>query len=129
MKQLSDLNNYLDPSYAETLALSQQAKTEIILAEEALIRQTASSLEKLQDLTEYLGSEHIKVVPNIEMKLQELSKIHIQQQDDSCELSEEVKNLLTQYNSATTLLSKQFIQWDEAITRLEVSSLPRGQDD
>ena len=77
---MSHLEKFLDPTYTDQLTLSNDAKTEIILAEEDLIRKQAANLEKLKDMAEVLSSEHIKNVPAMEGKLAELSKLHIQQQ-------------------------------------------------
>ncbi|KAK2146929.1 hypothetical protein LSH36_578g00045 [Paralvinella palmiformis] len=109
LNRMGELNDYLDPDFAEPLMTTREAKIESILAEEDHIHQTAKYLENIKDLADVLGSEHIKVVPELEGKLQELSKIHLEQQ--------------------ITMLSKQLVQWDEIVTRLELQSQSSEAED
>jgi len=61
----------------------------------------------------------------LEGRLQDLCKIHLEQQDNAVELTDETKELLLRYNNTITLLSKQFVQWDELVTKLEIAAQPR----
>ena len=71
------LFNYLDTLpklYQIPLILS------CCITEEDLIRKQAGNLEKVKEMSNVLGSEHIKNVTSLEGQLAELSKVHIQQQ-------------------------------------------------
>uniref|UniRef100_A0A8C5WC53 Dynactin subunit 3 n=1 Tax=Leptobrachium leishanense TaxID=445787 RepID=A0A8C5WC53_9ANUR len=103
------------------MAVPDAMKLEFILAEEQYILSQASLLEQLHNLQPYLDSEHIKAVPAQASKLQALTQLHIKQQDQSDEVTEETKRLLEDYNKLTVLLSKQFVLWDETLSRLEVA--------
>uniref|UniRef100_F7HC42 Dynactin subunit 3 n=1 Tax=Macaca mulatta TaxID=9544 RepID=F7HC42_MACMU len=63
----------------------------------------------------------ITAVPEHAARLQHLAQIHIQQQDQCVEITEESKALLEEYNKTTMLLSKQFVQWDELLCQLEAA--------
>ncbi|NP_001096467.1 uncharacterized protein LOC100125086 [Xenopus tropicalis] len=125
-KKIEDLMKYLEPQYIDRIALPDAMKLEFILAEEQYILAQVSLLEQLHGLTPYLDSEHIKAVPGQASRLQTLSQIHIQQQDQSEEITGEAKRLLEDYNKMTVLLSKQFVLWDETISQLEASKQPKN---
>ncbi len=78
-------------------------------------------LEQVEALAPLLDSSHIKAVPKHATRLQALSQIHIQQQDQCEEVTEATKALLEEYNKMTILLSKQFVQWDELLSHLEAA--------
>ncbi|XP_014663631.1 PREDICTED: dynactin subunit 3-like [Priapulus caudatus] len=112
MKRLYDIEKYIDPEYGNTLLLPQTAKLEVILDGEDRIRDMVSQLDKLEILKHVLNSEHIKATPALAEKLQNLNQIHLQQQDQGESITEETKQLIDTYNSLTTTISKQFIQWN-----------------
>lgn len=128
--KLAQIEKYLDPEYTDELTITQPAKLEMILAEENLIKQTASSMEELKCLEEVISSEHIKGTPffssaaSSHEKMQALSQIHLKQQDEAARLTENVRSLLTSYNMIVTLLSKQFVLWDKMVTELEIQAKP-----
>ncbi|XP_054253440.1 dynactin subunit 3 isoform X2 [Indicator indicator] len=92
-KKIEDVIKYLDPQYIDRMAVPDAMKLQFILAG----------------------------VPDHAAKLQRLSQIHIQQQEQRHDLTDSVKTLLEDYNKMTLLLSKQFVQWNEILTRLEVA--------
>ncbi|XP_072269700.1 dynactin subunit 3 [Pyxicephalus adspersus] len=120
-KKIDDLIKYLDPHYIDRVAMPDAMKLEYILAEEPYIMSQAPLLEQLHSLQPILDSEHIKAVPGQISKLQSLSQIHIQQQDQCDEISAETKKLLEDYNKLTLLLSKQFVMWDETLSKIEAA--------
>ncbi|XP_021108655.1 dynactin subunit 3 isoform X3 [Heterocephalus glaber] len=92
-KKIEDLIKYLDPEYIDRIAIPDASKLQFILA---------------------AVHEHAT-------RLQHLAQIHIQQQDQCMEITEESKALLEEYNKTTMLLSKQFVQWDELLCQLEAA--------
>ncbi|MGH0118439.1 UNVERIFIED_CONTAM: hypothetical protein FKN15_054291 [Acipenser sinensis] len=121
-KKIEDLLKYLDPQFIDKITVPDAIKVEFILAEEEFILLQASLLEQLSGLRPLLDSSHIKVVPEHASKLQSLSQIHVQQQDQCKDLTKDVKMLFEDYNKMMFLLSKQFSQWDEMLRLLEASS-------
>ncbi|KAI2552468.1 DCTN3 isoform 1 [Pan troglodytes] len=93
-KKIEDLIKYLDPEYIDRIAIPDASKLQFILA----------------------------AVPEHAARLQRLAQIHIQQQDQCVEITEESKALLEEYNKTTMLLSKQFVQWDELLCQLEAAT-------
>ncbi|XP_013419149.1 dynactin subunit 3 [Lingula anatina] len=119
LKRLSEIESYLDPKTADELALTDEAKANILLAEEENIKKLAKDLEEIHKSTDVFESEHIKAAPSLAGKLHLLSQVQIEQQDKTCELSEETKKLLQSYNSIVALISRQFVKWDEMLTQAE----------
>ncbi|XP_053158550.1 dynactin subunit 3 [Hemicordylus capensis] len=120
-KKIEDIIKYLDPQYIDRIAVPDTMKLQFILAEEQSILAQAALLEQVSSLQPYVDSAHIKAVPDHAAKLQRLSQIHIQQQDQCEAVTENVRLLLEDYNKMTLLLSKQFLQWDESLAQLEAA--------
>lgn len=119
--RLAELRKFLDPAYMDEMTLTDEAITDIILAEEDFLKQQAGKLEELESLKEILDSAHIKGMPSHSSKLQEISKVQIDQQDKTGVFTDEVRGLLENYNTIISLVSKQLIQWDQMITKAEKS--------
>ncbi|KAM5191371.1 dynactin subunit 3 [Mantella aurantiaca] len=79
------------------------------------------SLGNLAGKRERVKTLYKKTVPAQISKLQSLSQIHIQQQDQCDEISAETKKLLEDYNKLTHLLTKQFVVWNETLSKLEAA--------
>ncbi|XP_071586239.1 dynactin subunit 3 [Heliangelus exortis] len=121
-KKIEDVIKYLDPQYIDRMAVPDAMKLQFILAEEQVpLASRAALLEQVKNLQPILDSASIRAVPDHAAKLQRLSQIHIQQQKQRHELTDNVKTLLEDYNKVTLLLSKQFVQWNEILTRLEAA--------
>ncbi|XP_029776903.1 dynactin subunit 3 isoform X2 [Suricata suricatta] len=101
-------------SKRERVKILYKKKEQFILSQITL-------LEQVEALVPMLDSAHIKAVPEHAARLQRLAQIHIQQQDQCVEITEESKALLEEYNKTTMLLSKQFVQWDELLCQLEAA--------
>ncbi|KAL5004092.1 hypothetical protein ScPMuIL_017548 [Solemya velum] len=120
-QKLPELMKILDPAYSETLTLSSPAIVDLILTDENFIEEQAARLEVIEKLQNSVDSEHMRAVPKYENQFQKMSQIHLKQQDQTAELTAEIQDLMAAYNSTITLLSKQFLQWDEIVTKLELS--------
>ncbi|KAM9213443.1 dynactin subunit 3 [Leptosomus discolor] len=120
-KKIEDVIKYLDPQYIDRMAVPDAMKLQFILAEEQVIPSRAALLEQVKNLQPILDSASIQAVPDHAAKLQRLSQIHIQQQEQRHDLTDSVKTLLEDYNKMTLLLSKQFVQWNEILMRLEMA--------
>ncbi|KAM9095328.1 LOW QUALITY PROTEIN: dynactin subunit 3 [Sarcophilus harrisii] len=118
-KKIEDLIKYLDPEYIDRITVPNAAKLQFILAEEQFILSQVALLEQVEALAPSLDSSHT-LFPHA-ARLQALSQIHIQQQDQCEEVTETTKALLEEYNKMTILLSKQFVQWDELLSQLEAA--------
>ncbi|XP_074651395.1 dynactin subunit 3-like isoform X2 [Tubulanus polymorphus] len=128
LNRLPEVERYMDHGFTDRLTLSDPAKLDILLAEEDWIKKQAADLERLQELQKILDSEHLKVIPSLNEKFQELTKRHIEQQDRVAEFSEETKDLLNQYQSVVNLISKEFVMWDQMVTESERKALPKKVD-
>ncbi|NXQ84303.1 DCTN3 protein, partial [Nyctibius grandis] len=120
-KKIEDVIKYVDPQYIDRMAVPDAMKLQFILAEEPVIPSRAALLEQVKNLQPILDSASIQAVPDHAAKLQRLSQIHIQQQQQCHDLTDGIKALLERYNKMTLLLSKQFVQWNEILTQLEMA--------
>lgn len=125
MKRLDEVEKYLDAEYGDSNLLSQSAKLEVILNSEDQIREKAHLLERVEILKHVLNSEHIKAVPAMTDELQKLSQLHLQQEPEAAELTEETKRLIAQYNDIINTLSKQFLTWNEILLKKEEEAAQR----
>jgi len=121
-EKLPELKRYLDHAYMDEMMLTEDACTETVLAEADFLEQQTTLLQKLSENQAHINSEHIQAVPKLAEKLQTLSRLQIDQQDGVAKLSDETCRLLSAYNNIVTLLSKQFLMWDERLTQLEVQA-------
>ncbi|XP_048733460.1 dynactin subunit 3-like isoform X4 [Ostrea edulis] len=126
-RKSKDLQKYLDPAYTDEMTMSEEAKEEVILAEEEFLRDQAKHLENMEELKPALDSEHLKATPLFTEKFEALSQIQIKQQDQTSNLTEEARKMLATYNNIITLVSRQFVQWDEILTGMEAKRL-KSQD-
>uniref|UniRef100_T1JJY4 Dynactin subunit 3 n=1 Tax=Strigamia maritima TaxID=126957 RepID=T1JJY4_STRMM len=122
LKKLDNIEKYLDPEYVDCLTLPDDAKLQLITAQEKIITDTVARLEEIEKLKPVLNSEHIKNTPNLSNELLRLSEIEIKQQEEVNSLCSEVEPLVASYNSIIQTLTKQFIQWDDLTTKLEMKS-------
>ncbi|TKC48213.1 hypothetical protein EI555_016700 [Monodon monoceros] len=106
-KKIEDLIKYLDPEYIDRIAIPDASKLQFILAEEQFILSQVALLEQVEALVPMLDSTHIKAVPEHAARLQRLAQIHIQQQDQCVEITEESKALLEEYNKTVSFLLSQ----------------------
>ncbi|KAK2162991.1 hypothetical protein NP493_1492g00005 [Ridgeia piscesae] len=125
MRKVDVLNKLVDSEYEDEITQSVDTKMELILTEEGRLRQEATELELVKELSHLLSSEHVRAVPSMENQLQSLCKLHITQQDKTAELSDGLEGVFSHYNSAIALLSKQFVLWDKLVTELEMAAQPK----
>uniref|UniRef100_A0A8C2SZ88 Dynactin subunit 3 n=1 Tax=Coturnix japonica TaxID=93934 RepID=A0A8C2SZ88_COTJA len=120
-KKIEDVIKYLDPQYIDRMAVPDTMKLQFILAEEQSLPSRVALLEQVKNLEPILDSASIQAAPEHAAKIQRLSQIQIQQQEQCEQFTDEVKMLLENYNKTTLLLSKQFVQWNEILTQLEAA--------
>lgn len=113
----------MDPAYTDEMTMSEEAMEEVIMAEEEYLRDQAKNLETMEELKPTLDSEHLKATPQYTEKFEALSQIQITQQDQTADLTEEARRLLATYNNIITLVSRQFVQWDETLTKMEAKKI------
>ncbi|XP_046845416.1 dynactin subunit 3-like [Xenia sp. Carnegie-2017] len=118
-KRLNELQEYLTPEFLEKLKLTDDAKTDIILADEKNLLDAAKQLEILDKLKNVPSEATFKDIPEWSEKLQPLIQVNLQQLEDLNTLDEEICNLTTTYNKIIVDLSNQFKQWENIICELE----------
>ncbi|ESO07409.1 hypothetical protein HELRODRAFT_170743 [Helobdella robusta] len=114
--RIKELDKDLEFSHVETQALSMETKLNLILPMKKILLEQASALEKVESMCDVLGSEHIK---GLQSSLYSLSKIHLQQEEQVDQLSQDTTALISHYNSLISLLSLQFTRWNNSLLQLE----------
>ncbi|XP_058969229.1 dynactin subunit 3-like [Pocillopora verrucosa] len=118
-KKVKELEKFLSPEFLEEATLTDDAKADIIIAGEGQLKVCADQLRQVEDLKKVVTTEPIKDLPTWSAKLQPLVELHIQQKEEFDVTDERLHNLLAAYNNIINLLSKQFVQWDSALTQIE----------
>ncbi|XP_061437886.1 dynactin subunit 3 [Lethenteron reissneri] len=120
-KKLDELLRVLEPGQSLSPAVPDSVKLQIILSGEAMLKTQAGLLEEVEQLIPLLESQSLQAIPGYSGQLQALTQVHVRQQDECAAVENEVKTLVEEYNRTLLLLSRQFVQWDEALTRVEVA--------
>ncbi|RDD43493.1 Dynactin subunit 3 [Trichoplax sp. H2] len=105
-QQLEFLHKIISSEFFDELTVTDDVKREIILASETYFRDISEHLEEIKSLEEFINSDIWKNVPDQIEKFRALQEIFAKQQDETEHLSEQVQELLINYNSA---VSKQQI--------------------
>ncbi|XP_033114970.1 dynactin subunit 3-like [Anneissia japonica] len=127
-KRMDELKFCLDPESIEKMTIFEDAKADIILNDEAHLREQAKQLEEVEQLKDVLDSDHLKVSSNSTDRLQPLITVQVDQQDKAVKLDEETRKLLEAYNNIISMVSKQFVLWDETITAQEIKQKLRKNE-
>ncbi|XP_071952457.1 dynactin subunit 3-like [Antedon mediterranea] len=127
-KRMDELKFCLDPESIEKMTIFEDAKADIILNEEGHLKEQAKQLEQVEQLKSILDSDHLKVSSKSSDKLQPLITVQVDQQDKAAKLDEETRQLLEAYNNIITMVSKQFVLWDEIITAQEIKQNLRSKE-
>ena len=121
-RRLTELEKLLDPASNVQSGLSLESRAELILSEESKLKQTNSMLEQVKEKRKVLDSESIKNVPSLEGKLLELTRIHLEQNAQGEQWSDEALKLIEQYNDVIDTITKTFVEYDKIITAAEETS-------
>jgi hypothetical protein len=118
-RRLNELEKHLEPASATESGLSLEARAEVILNEEKQLRQTNNLLEQVKSKKSVLDSETLKNVASMEGKLLELTKLHLDQQSQCEDWSNEALDLVEQYNGLIDTLTQTFVEYDKVLTAAE----------
>ena len=121
-RRLNELENLLDPASNVQSGLTLESRAELILSEEAKLKETNAMLEQVKDKKKVLDSESIKNVPSLEGKLLELTRIHLEQNAQGEQWSDEALKLIEQYNDVIDSITKAFIEYDKVISAAEAEN-------
>ncbi|GAB6031228.1 Dynactin subunit 3 [Chamberlinius hualienensis] len=120
-KRIDEIERLLEPSLGEELTLTDSSKLSIIKCQENLVKERLEQLQKINDLESVLNSEHVKAVPSLQGKLKSMKHIQFQQEEQVSNLSDDVQKLISSYNSLISLLTQQFILWEDIVTKAELA--------
>ena len=120
-RKLNELENLLDPASNVQSGLTLESRAELILSEESKLKETNAMLDQVQDKKKVLDSESIKNVPDLESKLLDLTRIHLEQNAQGDQWSGDVLKLIEQYNDVIDSITKAFIEYDKIISAAETS--------
>lgn len=118
-RRMNELEKLLEPASAAETGLTLEARAELIMSEEQRLREDNALLEQVKDKKNVLNSEALRNVPNLEGQLLQLTKVHLQQNQDCEQWSDEVLQLIDQYNEVIESLTKTFIDYDKVLSAAE----------
>nr|VZI45316.1 unnamed protein product [Spirometra erinaceieuropaei] len=111
LDRTNEIRKYLDPHFLDDVALSNEAKIKVILAQESTIVETARALESLQTLKDFLNQPACSNLQDLKAKFAKLSLKHAEQQTLTADLVDETNELLQEYADTTRDISKLFVAW------------------
>lgn len=128
VKRLPELNNYLDP-IVESSEIPTEAKLEFISATASDIQQNYEMLKQLQELMPILETDHLKNVPELSNKLNDLNLSYLKLYEDTQGLNNRINEVFSKYNEVITSISKSLITIDNIITAAEIAAIPKKELD
>lgn len=117
--RLEEIDKWVGVHLAEKTSLSDEAKADIILAQEDAIAATAEALATVQQLQAFSNASSFADIPQLSTRLQPLIPVHIEQQEKAGQVSEGVSRLLASYNHIINMLSEHFVALEQFVSVLE----------
>eukprot|EP01114_Cavostelium_apophysatum_P013177 TRINITY_DN3128_c0_g1_i1.p1 TRINITY_DN3128_c0_g1~~TRINITY_DN3128_c0_g1_i1.p1 ORF type:complete len:194 (-),score=38.54 TRINITY_DN3128_c0_g1_i1:48-629(-) len=103
------------------IVLDAAGKRALIMTNEDFIRDTARSLQTIQEHEKFINSENFQVVPSLLQKLTPLEAVAIEQNEQLSDQQQHFDGLLKSYNEIIQLLSEKFTYWDRLLGAWEVN--------
>lgn len=128
IKRLPELNNYLDPMI-ESSEIPIEAKVQLLLAMAPEIKQNHEMLKQMEELMPALETDHLKNVPELTNKLNDLNLSYLKLHEDSQGLNSRINEVFSKYNEVITSISKSLITIDAVVTAAEIAAIPKKQLD
>jgi hypothetical protein len=128
LRRTAELERYLDPSFGEAAAaaggllLAPSVKLELVLAREEKLREVDALLARVERGRAAINGEGFQRVPELEPRLLELARLHLEQEGEGRELTAETLQLMEQYNDILETLTKTFLRYDVTTTELTVTA-------
>ncbi|XP_015171086.1 PREDICTED: uncharacterized protein LOC107063664 [Polistes dominula] len=119
IKRLPELIKYLDISPDE-LDEPIQIKSLLLLLPEQEIMDNYKYLSKIQELMPVLETDSLKDLPELSVKLKELSLKQLKIHDEAEAFAKDMHAIFSVYNDVIDSISKTLITLDQEITRAEL---------
>uniref|UniRef100_A0A0V0J370 Dynactin subunit 3 n=2 Tax=Schistocephalus solidus TaxID=70667 RepID=A0A0V0J370_SCHSO len=111
LDRTNEIRKYLDPHFLDDVAMSNEAKIKVILAQESTIVETARALESLDALKGFLNQPACSDLQDLKAKFAKLTLKHAEQQTLTADLIDETNELLQEYADTIRDISKLFVAW------------------
>lgn len=128
MRRLAELDKLLDPTVEDRM-INLSAKMEEVLVMEPLLHQNMSALNHIQSLTSVLDSEAVKNIPSLTDRLKKLTLFYLGKKQEADAITANVMDLLQQYNTIITKITKSFVQMEDTVTKCELAAQPKKEVD
>jgi hypothetical protein len=113
------LDKYLDTEYMERMAATDSAKLEQILAFEEQLKDESHCLERVDQLSANIDSDHIRGHQKFQQRLDKIRVISLQRSQESARIEGKTKQLVLSYNQWLEAIKRQLADWDQVVTQLE----------
>ncbi|KOC69874.1 Dynactin subunit 3 [Habropoda laboriosa] len=127
-KRLPELNSYLDP-LVESSEIPVEAKFQFLSAMTREIKQNYEMLKEIQELMSILESDHLKDVPELTNKLNDLNLTYLKLYEAVQGFNSRVNEFFSKYNEVITSISKSLITVDRIVTIAEIEAKPMEERD
>ncbi|KAL2729607.1 hypothetical protein V1478_005897 [Vespula squamosa] len=120
IKRLPELNKHLDITLEE-LDMPIEAKLHLLLLLEQEVIDNHKHLNEIQELMPVLETDSLKDVPELSVKLNELSLKQLKIHEEAEVFTKNMHSVFCMYNDVIDSISKTLISLDKEITRAETS--------
>ncbi|ORZ27095.1 hypothetical protein BCR41DRAFT_300459, partial [Lobosporangium transversale] len=123
------INNPYD-SHPDRELLTLQAKTELIFAAQEDLQKLSEESKEIQNLQPCAEIGGLKNIESHYPALSKLETIHVNQLQETNNVSDKINKLIDDYNSLINTLSEVFLSWDGllAAAELKVSEVERSRN-
>lgn len=119
LKRVHDLDRLVDPNLAEEQHLmDEDAKYDLVLAQEDKLRRTARLLEKVAE-AEKTSLDKAFVNDGLEAKLKTLTMLHLDQTSKADRVTKESLELMSRYNDLVKTISETFAGYELIVRKAE----------
>ncbi|XP_043502014.1 uncharacterized protein LOC122524039 [Polistes fuscatus] len=119
IKRLPELNKHLDIS-SDELDVPVEIKSHLLLLSEQEIMDNHKYLSEIQELMPVLKTDSLKDLPELSVKLNELSLKQLKIHDEAEAFAKDMHAIFSIYNGVIDSISKTLISLDKEITRAEL---------
>ncbi|XP_053974263.1 uncharacterized protein LOC128886182 [Hylaeus anthracinus] len=128
IERLPELNSYID-SVVEHSKLNTDAIGQLLLTLMPEIKQNCEMLHQIQELMPILETDHLRDVPELTNKLNNLNSSYLKIYGETQDLTSHMNKVFSKYNEVISSISKSLIIMDAAVTAAEIAAMPKKQVD
>lgn len=119
--RLPELNEYLDMSNRDD-DLQTESKLELLLTMEQDFHRNQQLVDKIQENSAVLNTDDLKYLPELTPNMENLTLNYLEYYEKSNEITNEIREMFSKYDSIIHTISKSMISMDAVITAAETKT-------